>query len=72
MYGSPAVGEFRDLKTSDYPVSVQFIIPAHSGRFRPDLSPTTSPECCCSNRTCHDRDIVHMQGNVLPSVRLMS
>ena len=33
MYGSPAVGQFRDVKTSDYPVSVQFIIPAHNGRF---------------------------------------
>ena len=33
MYGSPAVGQFRDAKRSDYPVSVEFIIPAHNGRF---------------------------------------
>ena len=33
MYGSPAVGQFRDAKSSDYPVSVEFIIPAHNGRF---------------------------------------
>jgi len=33
MYGSPAVGQFRDVKRSDYPVSVEFIIPAHNGRF---------------------------------------
>jgi hypothetical protein len=33
MYGSPAVGEFRDVKRSDYGVSVEFIIPAHNGRF---------------------------------------
>ena len=33
MYGSPAVGAFRESKRSDYPVSVEFIIPAHNGRF---------------------------------------
>ncbi len=33
MYGSPAVGQFREGQRSDYPVSVEFIIPAHNGRF---------------------------------------
>jgi Domain of unknown function (DUF4389) len=33
MYGSPAVGQFRESQRSDYPVSVEFIIPAHNGRF---------------------------------------
>jgi len=33
MYGSPAVGQFREGQGSDYPVSVEFIIPAHNGRF---------------------------------------
>jgi len=33
MYGSPQLGRFRDMKTSDYPVCVDFIVPAHNGRF---------------------------------------
>lgn len=33
MYGSPAVGQFREGQRSGYPVSVEFIIPAHNGRF---------------------------------------
>jgi hypothetical protein len=33
MYGSPAVGQFREGQRSNYPVSVEFIIPAHNGRF---------------------------------------
>jgi hypothetical protein len=33
MYGSPAVGQFREGQRSGYPVSVEFIIPAHHNRF---------------------------------------
>jgi hypothetical protein len=31
--GSPAVGKFREGQGSAYPVSVEFIIPAHNGWF---------------------------------------
>jgi hypothetical protein len=33
IYGSPALGPYANTATSNYPVSVEFIIPARNSRF---------------------------------------